>query len=272
MGSGMKKQHILCFSGGKDSTATLIYLVKELGIIPIAVFSDTGNEAKETYDYVDYISGLLESWGGLPVVRVAGEYDYLSLAIKKKRFPSMKARFCTEWLKLIPFLRWVEWQTCSENYIILTGIRRAESKARSKRQEREDENIYGRPQWNPIISWSAEDVFNIHRKYKVDINPLYKKGFKRVGCFPCCNAGRNELLLIDRHFPDRIDEIREWEARVGRTYFSPRKCNKITGEPILWGIDEHVSWAKKTLGGQLELGTIKQDSTICAYANLGVCE
>jgi 3'-phosphoadenosine 5'-phosphosulfate sulfotransferase (PAPS reductase)/FAD synthetase len=62
----MDKINVLSFSGGKDSTATLIHLIKVLGIVPIVVFCDTGNESKITHDYIDYVSELLKSWGGLP--------------------------------------------------------------------------------------------------------------------------------------------------------------------------------------------------------------
>ncbi|MCK5012205.1 MAG: phosphoadenosine phosphosulfate reductase family protein [Candidatus Omnitrophica bacterium] len=268
----MKHQYVLCFSGGKDSTATLLYLIKEKNIVPIVTFQDTGNESKDTYAYIDYISGLLNGWTGTEVIKLKGEYDFFSLAIKKKRFPSMKARFCTEWLKIVPFLRWLEEQPYADDCTIITGIRAAESKARSKRKEHEDKSTYGRPLWNPIITWSAAEVFAIHKKYRIDINPLYKKGLKRVGCFPCVNAGRNELIVLARHYPDRIAEIREVEKQTGLSYLPRRKFNKITGEAIVWTIDQHVAWALKTLDGQMELGTIKQESTICAYAGLGVCE
>lgn len=264
--------HILCYSGGKDSTATLIYLIKEKGITPIVTFQDTGNESKTTYEYIDYMSGLLQKWTGTKILKLKGEFDFLSLAIKKKRFPSMKARFCTEWLKIVPFLRWLEQQSFSGNCTIITGIRAAESKARSLRKEHEPKSSYGRPLWNAIISWSAKEVFAIHKKYNIEINPLYKKGMKRVGCFPCVNAGRNELLVLDRYYPERITEIREWEKITGMSYLPRRKVNKITGEPLIWNIDQHIAWAKKTITGQMELGNIKQEGKLCSYAGLGICE
>lgn len=282
-------QYVLGYSGGKDSTATLIYLIKELKIVPVVTFQDTGNESKITYDYVDYISGLLNQWTGNEIIRLKGEYDFLSLAVKKMRFPSNKARFCTEWLKIVPFLRWIEQQEFSENCISVTGIRKEESAARSKRKEFEPNSTYGRPLWNPLIDWRVDEVFKIHEKYGVEINPLYKKGFKRVGCFPCVNSGRLELSLIARHFPERIKEIREWEKTVAeergkkikkkdavkrefQSYFFPRRYTKIDNKPIIWNIDQHVAWATKTEGGQMELGDIKEKSTICAYAGLGICE
>jgi 3'-phosphoadenosine 5'-phosphosulfate sulfotransferase (PAPS reductase)/FAD synthetase len=152
--------------------------------------------------------------------------------------------------------------------VIITGIRRAESRARSVRQKFEESKIYGRPQWNPIVTWPVEEVFTIHEKYAMNFNPMYKKGFKRVGCFPCCNAGRLELILMAKHYPWRIEEIAQWERELGRTYFAPRRYTK-SNEPIIWGIREHVTWAKRELNGQQSL---PMEISVCAYAELGVYE
>lgn len=263
---------ILSYSGGKDSTATLIHLIKVLGIKPIVVFCDTGNESKDTYKYIDYVSGLLSAWIGSEIITVKGEYDFLSLAIKKKGFPSMKRRFCTEWLKIVPFLRWLELQEYSENCTVITGIRAEESRARALRKEHEPKSTYGRPLWNPLIKWRAKEVFDIHKKYKVDINPMYKKVAKRVGCNPCVNAGRIELLVLDKYDPDRVAEIREWEKKTGLSYLPRRKKDKFTGEPLIWSIDQHIAWARGLITGQMDLGSINDDSSVCAYAGLGICE
>jgi phosphoadenosine phosphosulfate reductase len=38
---------------------------------------------------------------------------------------------------------------------------------------------------NPIIDWSTEEVWDFIRQYKLPYNPLYAKGYKRVGCIGC---------------------------------------------------------------------------------------
>jgi glutaredoxin len=50
---------------------------------------------------------------------------------KKKRFPSPKARFCTEELKVKPMIDFIL-DTLSEDFITIQGIRKDESAARSK--------------------------------------------------------------------------------------------------------------------------------------------
>ncbi len=259
--------YILSFSGGKDSTAMLIYLLKEKGLRPYVVFCDTSNETQDTYQYIDYVSDLIESWGFPPIIRLKGEYTFLSLAKYKKRFPSIKARFCTEILKILPQMRWIEEQGL-ENPIIVSGIRREESFARHKRQEWEfSSRVYGQRLWNPIIEWSVKEVFDIHKKYGVEINPMYRLGFKRVGCFPCVNIGRYELILLDNFYQERVAEIARQEKELESTYFHPRRPGKI------WGIYDHILWAKRSTPNLTQLKLFPdEEEKFCAYAGLGVCE
>lgn len=259
---------ILCYSGGKDSTAAVVYLLKERRLKNVlVVFCDTGNESPDTYQYIDYISTLLVSWGHPPIITLQGEYSFYSLAKKKKRFPSIKARFCTEWLKIVPKCRWIEEQEFEKDPILVMGIRKEESPARSSRQEWENSTrVFGQTLWNPLIDWTVEQVFDIHRRYGVEINPMYRLGFKRVGCFPCVNAGRLELKLLEKHYPERIDEIERWEKELGRTYFAPRKK-----DGVYHGVRWHVLWALRSDPHMSPLPLFEEEK-LCAYADLGVCE
>ena len=38
---------------------------------------------------------------------------------------------------------------------------------------------------NPIVDWRDEDVKNYVQSEKIELNPLYCEGFKRVGCVGC---------------------------------------------------------------------------------------
>ena len=52
-------RHIVSVSGGKDSTAMLLYLI-ERGLTNITcVFADTGNEHEYLHEYLDYLDGQL---------------------------------------------------------------------------------------------------------------------------------------------------------------------------------------------------------------------
>lgn len=38
--------------------------------------------------------------------------------------------------------------------------------------------------WRPLLTWSYDDVIEIHQAFGIKPNPLYLKGAERVGC--CC--------------------------------------------------------------------------------------
>lgn len=122
---------LIFYSGGKDSQASLIWAAKKYGVdMCEAVFCDTKWENPVTYDHIIETCNQL----GVKIVNITSEkYDgMIGLAKKKKRFPSTKARFCTEELKAIPAINYVLSHT--ENLIIVEGIRKNESFERSKMQ------------------------------------------------------------------------------------------------------------------------------------------
>src|SRR5208282_5122375 len=131
---------------------------------------------------------------------------------KKGRFPSRKARFCTQFLKVIPTREDVTALIQSGNEVIVhSGVRAGESPSRAKLLERGFDDMFGCIVNRPLLRWSLERVLGLSAKYALPLNPLYSFGVKRVGCFPCINSSKAEIKLISIHFPERIDELREQE-------------------------------------------------------------
>lgn len=117
------------FSGGKDSQACLIKAVKDYGKDKItAVFCDTGWEHDETYKHIDNVVNAL----GVKLVTIKSKKykDFVDMAIRKGRFPSTTARFCTSELKVIPMIDYILSQ--DDSFIIVQGIRAKESTSRAK--------------------------------------------------------------------------------------------------------------------------------------------
>lgn len=216
----------LGISGGKDSTALLLWAVHESGY-PIesirATFADTGNECEETYDYVRMLSEKVH-----PIEWLKPERDFFELAKHKGRFPSATVRFCTVELKLKPSKAYVL-QLAEEGHDVLlhSGVRAAESAERSLLPERELDLYYGFPAFRPLLRWSIDDVWAIHRRYGIEPNPLYALGASRVGCAPCIMSQKKEIEQMAALFPHRFDRIREAEldggSRECNTFFSPDK-------------------------------------------------
>ena len=125
---------IIQFSGGKDSEASLIWAVNEGGYLPEqleAVFCDTQWEHELTYTH---IKKVVEKLGVKLVTLKSKKYDgFMDLVRKKLRFPSSKARFCTEELKIKPMIDYIL-DEVKDHVLVIQGIRGDESEDRSKMQ------------------------------------------------------------------------------------------------------------------------------------------
>lgn len=277
-------------SGGKDSGALLLWMIHESGIPAdqiIATFCDTGNEVEDTYNQIRILSDRVH-----PVEWLKPELDFYELARKKNRFPSPKARFCTQELKMKPTKEFIDGLLRQGFDVVgVSGVRADESHSRSKLAEWGEpmESYFGIKEWRPILKWSIVEVVAIHKKYGIPMNRLYANGAQRVGCFPCIMSRKSEIRNIAKNYPERIDFIREqeWtdEKRAMIHTFFPRKKvpeefrshavrTKDGREVKVATIDDIVAWSKTKDGkhshGQMVLDFWHEDE-ICSTA-IGFCE
>lgn len=303
----METVNVISISGGKDSTALwLLALEKETPNLKV-VFADTGHEHPKTYEYVEYLESKLgdihrvkpnfgerienkrkyvdTKWreegiaeeiinNALSVLHPTG-VPMLDLAIWKGRFPSTRARFCTTELKVIPIMEQIYMPLFEEGKHVISwqGVRADESLARANLTEYEP-MPEGFDVYRPLLKWTAQDVFEMHDKYGIDPNPLYKEGMARVGCMPCINSGKHEIFEIARRYPEEIKRVAEWERIVaraskrGEASFFPH--SDVNGKSI----DEYVEWSKTSFGGKqydLEKLIGFEDVPICS-SQYGLCE
>lgn len=335
----MTLAHIVSVSGGKDSTA--LYLrAMERGLPFRAVFADTGNEHEWTYDFVRELPGktggpqiewvkadfteklakkreyVARVWPveGVPMEKVERALSllhptgnpFLDLCLWKMRFPSSRARFCTDLLKLVPIFEEIHLPIleAGDTLISWQGVRHDESVARQglPKFQRINPVPYSMPDalrrqgdsWNtyayrPLVKWSKNDVFAYHGKHGLDRNRLYDVGQGRVGCFPCMLGGKEDIRAIEAVFPEHIDRIDQWERLVSEvskrgsaTFFN------VMDDPLLangWGkqgneqslsrvgIRARVEWSKTSRGGLQYDGLAMMQADFNTSCNQwGACE
>ena len=281
-------------SGGKDSQATALWLIHESGVPRDSIrftFCDTENENQLTYRHIDYLSTLFEAWGCRPVIHLHPERGFYELAKWKNRFPSRRARFCTQFLKVIPTREDVQKCIWEGNEVVVhSGVRAAESPDRAKLLERGFDDMFGCTVNRPLLRKTLEDVLRISEKYGVRLNPLYSYGFKRVGCFPCINSNKKEIRLISIHFPDRIDTLRDKELNCKKegkisTFFHrktvPERFRSLTVETRkglmkVCTIDDVVRWSHTGRGAKEKTPVLFEDfyddqGLVCPSGR-GMCE
>ena len=213
-------KHIVCFSGGKDSTALILWAKENLHEFT-TVFCDTGWEHPITYAYVEEINQQL--LGGSLVRLKSQKYDgFVQLSVLRGRVPSATARFCTDELKVRPMIAWLK--TIDDEITVYQGIRAQESEGRAKMPMSQWSDDYDAQIERPLLFWLAEQCFAIMAKYGVKPNPLYLIGMGRVGCFPCIMVNFRELRAI-RQYPEVWEMLKarvlELEKLVGRSFWSP---------------------------------------------------
>lgn len=256
----MSTIHHLGVSGGKDSTALLLWARYESGL-PLesfdASFCDIGNDTPETVGYVAMLAEKI-----MPIRTLKPPMDFYELAKHKGRFPSARARFCTTELKIKPTMAHVKsLQDEGHDVVLMSGVRAGESPARALLPEHGYNDMYDCDEWRPLLHWSIDDVWAIHARYGIPRNPLYDMGAERVGCLPCVMSRKKEFANIARRFPERIDRIREMEHdgldrrgglmtfaspnHVPMRYRSEKWTHPKTGAEIqLTMIDDVVRWAQ----------------------------
>ena len=260
MPKGLEKAVVIAsVSGGKDSAAMCLYL-GELGITYVPVFADTGWESKETYEYI--AGPLTEAIGPIHVVGYAGGME--AVVLKKGMFPSKQRRWCTEELKIKPLQHFqqVIHDKTKKPIISAVGVRASESSARASLPWIDGMILRSKLEvavWRPILQRSEQWVIDIHRKHGLTPNPLYLRGARRVGCWPCIYSRKSEIRMIADQDPAQIERIRKLEkdaSDVARSrgardiaFFQARKPDtdgRYPCEPI----DKVVDWCRTAKGGK----------------------
>jgi len=307
--------HIVCISGGKDSAATYL-LALERGRPFRAVTADTGHEAPETYEW---ISELAARTGGPEVETVQADFSvqiarkrelvqtkwveegvadeivqaaldvlyptgipFLDLCIWKGRFPSAKARFCTEHLKSRPMDEQVFRPALAQVEVTRwQGERREESTPRSKLptyHRVRNPQLHSMLIYRPILDWSVDQVFALHARHGLPPNPLYLEGMSRVGCLPCVMENKRGLRMLRLRRPDVLEKLLKWERLVSAaskrgksTFFGPNTIPALEDGRLPSAADV-FDWSLTTHGGrQYDMIAAMDDAAMCS-SEYGLCE
>lgn len=232
-----KDGFFLAFSGGKDSQA-LYHVAVLAGVKFKAHYSLT------TLDPPEVVRFIKAEYPDVVIDRP--QLTFSQLCVKNEMLPTRVARFCCAELK----------ETQGANTVTLTGVRKAESVRRSKRnemervsssekrrvsgdyetvndqftREREIEGVQcikGKDKIvvNPVIEWTDKDVWHfLNDVVKVKHCSLYDEGFHRIGCLFCPMSSIKDINREIRRYPKYYDmmirTIHKIRARGGLRVFS----------------------------------------------------
>lgn len=218
MNTDNNPRHILSLSGGKDSTALAIYMRDRIPGMEY-VFCDTEQELPETYEYLD----KLEVYLGKRIERLKHDGKGFEELLQSRRgfLPSAQARWCTEYLKIKPFEKFVGDDECF-SYV---GIRADELHRKGY--------ISTKPNITALYPFieagiTKQDVFRILEESGLGI-PEYYKWRSRSGCYFCFFQQRIEWVGLMENHPDLYEKAKKYE-----------KQNTDTRERYTWAARESL--------------------------------
>lgn len=232
--SSMNKPVTVSYSGGKDSLVVLQLVSECLEDFDI-LFADTGIEFPETVVNAKEVSELY----GKPLRFISSGNAFWESA-NSFGPPSVEMRWCCKVCKLGPIAQIIE-----ENYkngcLTFIGQRKYESDTRAK-----SERVWKNP-WvgnqvaaAPIQDWTAMHVWLYIFMRGLLYNPLYEKGFDRIGCWLCPSCSVADFYRLKETHPEFAAKLEDYLLKHARKYgLSP-------------GWVEHGLWRWKKLPPRLQ--------------------
>ncbi len=212
-------RHILSLSGGKDSTALAIYMRDRIPVLEY-VFCDTEQELPETYDYLRKLEAFLGK--EIAFLKHDGKgFDELLMA-RRGFLPSPQVRWCTDYLKIKPFEKYVGDDLCY-SYI---GIRADEPHRKGY--------ISTKPNINPKYPFidaglKKDDIVRILDESGLGL-PAYYNWRSRSGCYFCFFQQKIEWVGLLENHPDLYALAEGYE-----------KSDEETGERYTWSQRESLA-------------------------------
>ena len=161
-------------SFGTES-AVLLHLIARVDPATPVLFLDTGKHFPETLDYRDRLIARL---GLSRVLSVRPAERHLGAGDPSGTLWSSDPDRCCEIRKVLPLE-----QALAGYDGWISGRKRYHGETRAV--IRVFEPLAGRIQVNPLASWGAEDVERAFRAHDLPRHPLWRAGYRSVGCATC---------------------------------------------------------------------------------------
>lgn len=275
------KPLLISYSGGKDSDV-LLQLAKDAKIPFEVQHSHTTVDAPETVYHIREVFEELKAEGINCYILHAKYKDgrrktMWNLIEKRKMPPTRLVRYCCQQLK----------ERSTPHRFIALGVRAEESVKRASRSVFENrvmkdklkiqksfdetQDAYDDAQthdevWdckfielakknkdllcNPIIEWTNQDVWSYIKDRGIKYNPMYDKGFNRVGCIGCPMAPRREREKEFALYPQyKMNYIKAFD-RMLSAYTTKKPTWKDAMDVFKWWmgddtLDGQITWEEQ---------------------------
>lgn len=202
-------RHVLCMSGGKDSTALALFMRDRVPEMEY-VFCDTEKELTETYEYLNQVEAFL----GKKIIRLNAKrgFDYW-LETFGGYLPSPQMRWCTKYLKLFPFEEYVG----NDPVISYVGLRADEDRVGYISTKSNIQAVF--PFKEAGIGYAG--VMKILEDSGIGLPPYLKWGRTHSGCYFCFFQRPIEWVRLLETHPDQYKQAESYEklsTEPGKTF------------------------------------------------------
>jgi len=199
---------ILSYGAGVNSTAIIALAL--LGKIPMPdyiVFSDTGAEWPNTYQYMDYLECR-----GIPITYLTGgnkEMTLIDYCREKNFIPSRMNRWCTDYWKIQPVKLFA--QSLGEDVRTIIGIDAGEAHRAKSKRGRQSHKHYLLIE----LGYDRNDCKRIIKEAGLGLP-------QKSGCYICPYQSKRQWIDLKREHPDL------WEIAVDLENHSVLKWENFT--------------------------------------------
>ena len=212
------KQHewIVSWSGGKDSTATIILMhennipIKEIVYVRMMFDEKRPATLPIMTNFIDYAEEIFKSWGYkvsiIPSIRTAKDISEKRFYRSKYPIKNGKKYGLSNFMRGRCKMTGAKTDTIAqlvkergENQYEMIGYAADETKRLHRLSDHKCSIMVA-------LNIKEQDTYEICRKYNL-LSPLYELGISRDGCFFCPNAKKAERNYIHENYPELIKEI-----------------------------------------------------------------
>lgn len=219
-------QYILSLSGGKDSLALFIRLLKEKYPLDIVLFYDTGMEFQAIYQNIAKAEHLCIE-NGIRFVRLeptrSFEYDMLEKPIKTRDGSEKTGR---GWCGGV-----CRWGTAEKREAInrfykslgdvtvveYVGIAADERERINRDRQKNAVKLYPLVEWGMTEADCLQYCYDNGWDWQEDGIALYEV-LDRVSCWCCSNKNKKELYNMYTHLPKYWERLRELQKQIDKPF------------------------------------------------------
>lgn len=202
------KKAIVSFSGGKDSSAALLWALDNFADVK-AYHTDSPSNFPGTLEHVKRICDQLD----VPLVTQTAP-DVLDVFENKGYPPTGITPYCRDEMRYYPFRNYLDTlsEAERENLVVIMGSRKEESETRANLKDGPIEKLRSAYVIYPMKDLSDEEILEYLASRDIPLFKTYKY-LERTGCWSCPLAQAKQFVVVREQYPELYERLKRFEQK-----------------------------------------------------------